>query len=43
MVMIRPKGKPLQIAEQVLKKKGIKVGRKDKPTKTTLNPPYLQH
>lgn len=43
MVMVRPKGKALKIAERVLKNKGIKVkgGLKDQKTKTV--GPYLQH
>lgn len=43
MAMIRPKGKALKIAKQVMKGKGVKVegGYKDQKTKVT--GPYLQH
>ena len=43
MAMIRPKGKALKIAQDVLKKKGVKVkgGYRLQPTKVTS--PYLQH
>lgn len=44
MVMIRPKGKPAQIAEKVLKTKGIKINKQTKGSKlTALTGPYLQH
>lgn len=43
MVMIRPKGKPLKIAQNVLKNKGIKVKGGPKMEKETLKEPYLQH
>jgi hypothetical protein len=43
MVMLRPKGKALKIAEKIMKKKGIEVKKPEKPSKTTLHPPYLQH
>lgn len=43
MVMIRPKGKALKIAENVMKGKGIKVKGGMKMEKEKLQPPYLQH
>jgi hypothetical protein len=43
MVMMRPKGKPLKIATQVLKNKGVKVPKPDVVDKTKLTGPYLQH
>lgn len=43
MAMIRPKGKPLKIAKQVLKSKGVKVAGGYKMEKTKLTGPYLQH
>lgn len=43
MVMIRPKGKPLKISQQVMKGKGVKVVGGTKMEKTTLKGPYLQH
>ena len=44
MVMLRPKGKASKIAEQVMKKKGVKVpSSKSDPGKMKLQTPYLQH
>lgn len=43
MVMMRPKGKPLKIATQVLKNQGVKVVKPDQVNKTKITGPYLQH
>jgi hypothetical protein len=43
MVMLRPPGKPQKIAENVMKRKGIKVGKSKVDEKMTLPTPYLQH
>ena len=43
MVMIRPKGKPAKIAQQVLKGKGVKIVAGDKMDKTKPGTPFLQH
>ncbi len=43
MVMLRPKGKPQKIAEQVMKKKGVKVPPASSMQKVPLTNPYLQH
>ena len=43
MVMLRPPGKAYEIAKKVLKKKGIKVPKRDVIQKTTLKGPYLTH
>lgn len=43
MAMIRPDGKPLKIAQEVMKQKNIKVVGGAKMEKTTLKGPYLQH
>lgn len=43
MVMIRPKGKALKIAESVMRKKGVKIKNPKSYEKVTLTGPYLQH
>jgi hypothetical protein len=43
MAMLRPGGKPLKIAKNVMKKKGVKVEGGTKMQKTKLKGPYLQH
>lgn len=44
MVMLRPKGKATKIAEQVMKKRGVKVRpAQSDPGKLKLQTPYLQH
>lgn len=43
MAMIRPKGKPAKIAQDVMKKKGVKIAAGTKMQKTKLTGPYLQH
>ena len=42
-IMLRPKGKPQQIAESVLKKKGVKVTKPKSEQKMKLTGPYLLH
>lgn len=41
--MLKPPGKPYEVAKQVLKKKGVKVPKRDVIQKTKLTGPYLQH
>lgn len=43
MVMVRPKGKALKIAESVMRKKGVKVPGPKSSEKAPLSGPYLQH
>ena len=44
MVMIRPKGKPEKIAQEVMRKSGVSIKKDTKQdTKTVLQTPYLQH
>jgi hypothetical protein len=43
MAMIRPKGKAAKVAQNVMKKKGVRVIAGDKLEKTKLTGPYLQH
>lgn len=43
MVMIRPKGKALKIAKQVMKGEGIKVRNAQSIEKLPQPTPYLQH
>lgn len=43
MAMIRPAGKPAKIAQEVLKKKGVKVVAGGKMNKTKPSTPFLQH
>jgi len=43
MAMIRPKGKALKIAQQVMKPKGVKVEGGYKSQKPKVSGPYLQH
>jgi len=42
-MMIRPKGKAMQIASAVLKKQGVKLAKPKKNEKIKLSGPYLQH
>jgi len=43
VVMLRPAGKALKIAQEVMKQKGIKVKSPNQNEKTKLKGPYLQH
>jgi len=43
MVMLRPGGKAQKIAENVMKRKGIKVRKPKANDKKALDMPYLQH
>lgn len=43
MVMLRPGGKPYEVAKKVLKKQGVKVPKRDVVQPMKLKGPYLQH
>lgn len=43
MVMLKPPGKPFKVAEAVLKKKGVKVPKREVVNKTKLKGPYIQN
>lgn len=43
MVMLRPKGKPLKIATNVMKQQGVKVPPQKSLPDKQLQTPYLQH
>ena len=41
--MLKPPGKPYEVAAQVLKNKGVKVPKREVVEKTKISGPYLQH
>lgn len=43
MVMLRPKGKPQEIAEKVMRKKNIKISKTRNQKTEYSQIPYLQH
>jgi hypothetical protein len=43
MVMLRPPGKALKIAERIMKGKGIKIKKPRSEKEKPLTQPYLQH
>lgn len=42
MVMLRPPGKPYQVAKKVLKNKGVKVRKPEQMQKVNVKTPYMQ-